>query len=215
MLGVMLGCANAKISKTKSEIISSYEEIKPSITYYVDCFPQRLVYAFDSSTVFLFDDNKINDKIGEILSNSDLFSSVAEKYYFKTSQDKEHLDDGMAHYHFKIAIRWAKRNFIDSSLDAMQLGIWVCTAGLAPRFITNKIEMDIYVTSQDKHLKTYHYEDSVINVQMAPIIEDLKTMGQDCVPVFRAKCLSEVENMMKKFIKDFSNEWCQKYHSKD
>ena len=216
ILCILASCAPTNESVTKSEMLQCHGPLPPSIGYNVIVSPSTRSYGYVD---FVLEAKPINDKILEILPKSSGHYPEATSSLHTTS---EHFDtqgkgdsrNRVSDYHFSIKIGWEEVSQMDELInESVRPGIVAGSLGLFPVTISDEIEMDIYVTSYSNDSKSYHYEESVTYVYWAPANFTKMAMNDGEIVIGSEKCIPKIENMMKKFIKDFSKDWCSELQS--
>ena len=217
-LCIIASCASINESLTKLEMLKCDEKMPPSIGYNVIVSPSTRSYGYVN---FVLEAKLINDKILEMLPKSSVHSpgTTPTLYTIGDNSDTQGPGDSeksVSDYHFSINIGWEKVSLMDEFInESIRPGVVAGSLGLFPVTISDKIEMNIYVTSSNTDSKSYHYEESVTYVFWAPVSFTKMAMNDGNIVIGSEKCIPKIENMMKKFIKDFYEDWCSELHSSD
>jgi hypothetical protein len=226
ILCIVAGCATVNESVSNSETIKSKGMMPHVFGYAVNVSP--VMREFGTAGYFYLDEELISAKIFEVLSKSFVLSPRTTENFYATGfhpdaygiGDSENKGEGdleqrVFDYNFSINIGWDEETFLDELFDDSFRPGWVAgSLGLFPVTMSDKIIMDIYVTSKSA-TKAYHYEKFVAYVYWAPVsLTKMAMTGHFFEELIdRKKFIPKIEKMMEKFIKDFSAERQFNYNS--
>ena len=207
-LCAMVSCGQTKESKTGSEIISPDETGKASFRYDI-VFSSTTRPFPPSSIVFELNREEICVKITELLSRRGFLSYAGTEASSETEQKEGPLGNAVYDYHFAINIGWNEITPAEKYADELRMSWVEGSFGLFPATMSDKIEMDLSVTSRGSQSKTYHYENFVTYVYWGPnVLAKRAATNQFKGPLSICPyCTQKIEEMMNKFLKNFSKEW--------